>query len=167
MKVVGLTGGIATGKSTVGRMLTDLGVPVLDADQAARQVVEPGQPALAAIVEAFGSEVLQADGSLDRAALRDRITRDAEARATLEGITHPAIRTSIALHLGELAQQGHADVHASVEHVLDELEVARLEHVERQDHPREEHHVGQGEDRQGAEDFRRRYAIAIEHAERA
>lgn len=108
MIVVGLTGGIATGKSTVGRLLADRGVPVIDADQVARDVVRPGAPALKRIVETFGPEVLDADGHLDRAAMRRRIARDPEARRALEGITHPAIRQAIALSLMELASVGHS-----------------------------------------------------------
>lgn len=107
MIVVGLTGGIATGKSTVARMLAADGVPVIDADQVARDVVAPGQPALAAIVAAFGSGVVQPDGSLDRAHMRRRIIQDADARRTLESITHPAIRAAIATRLGELRSEGH------------------------------------------------------------
>lgn len=106
MKVVGLTGGIATGKSTVGRLLAGWGVPVIDADQVAREVVEPGQPALAGIVEAFGPEVLGPDGHLDRAAMRRRISADPEARRRLEALTHPAIRAAIAHRLAALAAEG-------------------------------------------------------------
>lgn len=96
MRTFGLTGGIGSGKSTVARWLREAGVPVVDADVVAREVVAPGQPALVAIVEAFGADVLQADGSLDRAALRRRIAVDRQARATLEAITHPAIFVRIA-----------------------------------------------------------------------
>lgn len=108
MKVVGLTGGIATGKSTVASILREMGVPVIDADRVAREVVEPGQPALARVVEAFGPEVLDAHGRLDRAAMRRRIARDPDARRTLEAITHPAIRRRIAEQLLHLAEEGHA-----------------------------------------------------------
>jgi len=108
MHLVGLTGGIATGKSTVANILRELGVPVLDADLAARKVVEPGEPALQSLVDAFGSEILDASGNLDRAAMRDRIIADPDARKTLESITHPAIRMHIATKLGALAQEGHA-----------------------------------------------------------
>lgn len=107
MKVVGLTGGIGTGKSTVARLLRARGLPVLDADQAARDVVAPGEPALAAIVARFGAEVLAANGALDRAVLRARIAHDPDARAALEAITHPAIFARLEAQLGELAQAGH------------------------------------------------------------
>ena len=77
MIVMGLTGGIACGKSTVGRLLhEEHGVAVLDADQVAREVVAPGQPALQQIVDAFGPEALTADGALDRPAMRERIMAD-------------------------------------------------------------------------------------------
>ncbi|MEQ9010103.1 dephospho-CoA kinase [Algiphilus sp.] len=90
--VIGLTGGVASGKSTVEAAFRALDVPVIDADQVARAVVEPGEPALAAIVDHFGEAVLQADGTLNRRALRERVFTDDEARKALEGITHPAIR---------------------------------------------------------------------------
>ncbi len=108
MFLVGLTGGIATGKSTVAAILRDLGVPVLDADQAARRVVEPGEPALLALRAAFGEEILDSSGALNRAAMRQRIIADPEAKSTLESITHPAIRAWIAMELAAIAQQGHA-----------------------------------------------------------
>ena len=89
--MVGLTGGIGSGKSTVARMLTERGAVVVDADAIAREVVEPGQPALAALVEAFGPEILLPDGSLDRTALAARAFVTDETRKQLEAITHPAI----------------------------------------------------------------------------
>jgi dephospho-CoA kinase len=88
--------------------LRELGVPVVDADQAARQIVAPGQPALQALVAAFGVEILDAAGALDRAAMRDRIIADSTAKKTLESITHPAIRHNIAMALAGVAQAGHA-----------------------------------------------------------
>lgn len=90
--VVGLTGGVASGKSTVERAFRDLGVAVIDADQVAREVVQPGEPALEAIAAHFGTDILQADGSLDRRALRTQVFADEAARRALEAITHPAIR---------------------------------------------------------------------------
>ncbi len=93
--VVGITGGIGSGKSAVTARLETLGVDVVDADLAARVVVEPGQPALAAIAERFGKNILQKNGSLDRAALRKVVFEDPEARRWLEGVTHPAIRQEI------------------------------------------------------------------------
>ena len=92
---VALTGGIASGKSTVAGMFATLGVPVIDTDQIAREVVEPGRPALAAVVDAFGPEVLAHDGNLDRRRLRDRVFADPEQRRRLEAILHPAIRAAM------------------------------------------------------------------------
>ena len=91
MYLIGLTGGIASGKSVVGKRLAELGAVHIDADLLAREVVEPGTPALALIVEEFGPVVVAADGSLDRAALGAIIFTDAEKRAALNGITHPAV----------------------------------------------------------------------------
>jgi dephospho-CoA kinase len=92
---VALTGGIASGKTTVAERFAALGVPVIDTDLIARQVVEPGEPALAQIVAAFGPGVLDADGRLDRRRLREIIFADATARRRLEAILHPAIRAEM------------------------------------------------------------------------
>lgn len=92
---VGLTGGIASGKTAVATLLEAQGVPVLDADQAARDVVEPGTPGLAAIVERFGADVLDASGALDRAALRARVFNQQDDRRALEAIIHPAVRLAM------------------------------------------------------------------------
>jgi dephospho-CoA kinase len=89
--IVGLTGGIASGKSTVARLFAERGVPVIDLDQVARDVVAPGTPLLARVIERFGPEVRQADGSLDRRALRRRVFAHPEERRELEGLLHPAI----------------------------------------------------------------------------
>lgn len=91
MLMVGLTGGIGSGKSTVARLLAQQGAVVVDADAIAREVVEPGTPALAALVEQFGESILQTDGSLDRPALAAVAFVDDEHRKQLEAITHPAI----------------------------------------------------------------------------
>ena len=88
---VGLTGGIASGKSTAAKFFGALGVPILDSDQVARDVVEPGQPPLERLVERFGRKILTPDGHLDRPALRDIVFSDPKARADLEALTHPAI----------------------------------------------------------------------------
>jgi len=88
---VGLTGGIASGKSTAAKFFGDLGVPILDSDQIARDVVEPGQPPLERLVERFGPGILTPDGHLDRPALRNIVFSDPKARADLEALTHPAI----------------------------------------------------------------------------
>jgi dephospho-CoA kinase len=89
---IGLTGGIASGKTLVGDAFVALGVPVLDADQVARDVVAPGEPALALIAEAFGADALQADGTLDRRRMRERVFGNPAELKKLEAITHPAIR---------------------------------------------------------------------------
>jgi dephospho-CoA kinase len=101
--VVGLTGGIGSGKSTVSALLAERGAVVVDADLIAREVVEPGQSALAAIVERFGASVLGADGTLDRPALGSIVFADDAARVDLERITHPAIRDRMMQRLGELS----------------------------------------------------------------
>lgn len=88
---VGLTGGIASGKSTAAKFFAALGVPIIDTDQLARDVVEPGQPPLERLVERFGTSILTADGHLDRPALRTIVFSDPKARADLEALTHPAI----------------------------------------------------------------------------
>jgi dephospho-CoA kinase len=94
--VVGLTGGIGSGKSTVAAMLAEWGAVVIDADRLAREVVEPGQPAYDQIVMHFGHQVLAIDGTIDRAALAALVFADPARRAELEAITHPAIRIRMA-----------------------------------------------------------------------
>jgi dephospho-CoA kinase len=96
MLKIGLTGGIATGKSYVAKQLRAAGVPVIDADVLAREAVAPGTPGLAAVVRRFGPDVLTADGQLDRARLGDVVFRDEAARRDLEGIIHPVVREGIA-----------------------------------------------------------------------
>lgn len=100
--VVALTGGIAAGKSAVSRRFQALGVHVRDADVAAREVVAPGTSGLAAIVETFGHDILQADGSLDRRALREMVFANEERRRRLEAIVHPRINAW-------LRERGHGD----------------------------------------------------------
>ncbi|WP_342630810.1 dephospho-CoA kinase [Marinobacter alkaliphilus] len=99
MKIVGLTGGIGSGKSTVVRIFGDLGVHWVDADDVAREVVEPGTAGLAAIAEHFGRDILQADGALDRAALRQRVFENPEERIWLERLLHPVIREELVRQL--------------------------------------------------------------------
>lgn len=91
MQLIGLTGGIASGKSVVAARLAEHGAVVVDADRVAREVVEPGTPALAQIAQEFGSGVIASDGSLDRAALGALIFSSPEKRAILNAITHPAV----------------------------------------------------------------------------
>jgi dephospho-CoA kinase len=95
---IGLTGGIASGKSTVARLFAEQGVPVIDLDQVAREVVEPGEPALADIVAEFGKAVLDAEGRLDRGALRTRVFRDKASRQRLEELLHPRILAAAVRH---------------------------------------------------------------------
>ena len=104
--LVGLTGGIATGKSTVTAMLASPSVRVVDADALAREVVEPGTPALGQIVAEFGREVLQADGRLDRARLGEIVFPDPVKRKRLEAITHPAIRARFEKIMADLERAG-------------------------------------------------------------
>ena len=92
---IGLTGGIASGKSTVARRFAELRVPVVDADEAARAVVAAGTPGLAAVLARFGSGILAGDGTLERRRLRDLVFADAAARGDLEAILHPLIRTEM------------------------------------------------------------------------
>jgi len=95
MLVVGLTGGIGSGKSAASKIFSELGRPVIDADLVAREVVEPGEPALGKIVTKFGADVLTPQGELDRASLREKVFSDNQAREWLEQLLHPVIRTRI------------------------------------------------------------------------
>ena len=97
--ILGLTGGIGSGKSAVAQCFIEHGVHLVDADHAARWVVEPGRPALAKIVEHFGEQVLQADGQLDRSALRQRVFADPAERRWLEALLHPLIGAEISQYL--------------------------------------------------------------------
>ena len=99
MKVLGLTGGIGSGKSMVLSMFANLGAEVIDADQLAREVVEPGQPALEEIATAFGRDMLMPDGRLDRGKLARIIFADPVARARLNAITHPRIQERMATEM--------------------------------------------------------------------
>lgn len=92
---VALTGGIACGKSTVARLFQALGAGLIDTDRIARELVDPGTPALAQVVAQFGPQLLTAQGTLDRAALRALVFADAHARARLEGILHPLIHAEV------------------------------------------------------------------------
>lgn len=109
---VGLTGGIGSGKSAVSRLLAERGAVVVDADLVAREVVEPGTPGLAAVVEAFGTEVLRPDGTLDRPALGALVFSDAAALARLNAIVHPLVGERTA----ELLEQARRDGAAVVVH---------------------------------------------------
>lgn len=104
--IIGLTGSIASGKSTVAKMLEKYHFPIVDADQVARLVVEPGEPALTEIVAAFGEEILLEDGSLNRKKLGDLIFHDPSKRAILNGIIHPAIRKEMLRQRDEWLNNG-------------------------------------------------------------
>lgn len=104
--LVGLTGGIATGKSTVSDMFRALGCVIIDADLLAREVVEPGEPAYVDIVAEFGPDVVHADGALDRKRLGAIVFADPDRRRRLEALTHPRIRERFARRLQELTEQG-------------------------------------------------------------
>jgi dephospho-CoA kinase len=106
LKVLGLTGGIGSGKSTVAGLISGLGVPVLDADQLAREVVAPGQPAHAEIAAAWPG-VIDPYGKVDRKRLADIVFADHAAKARLEGITHPRIQALAEQRFAELAAKGH------------------------------------------------------------
>ncbi|HEY7163074.1 MAG TPA: dephospho-CoA kinase [Candidatus Binatia bacterium] len=110
MKLVGLTGGIASGKTTVAGMLRRLGAAVIDADQLAREVVMPEQPAWREIIARFGPEVLQEDRSLDRKKLRALIFGNSELRRELEAIVHPRVRALAEARIRELEAKGAAVV---------------------------------------------------------
>ena len=103
MRIIGLTGGIATGKSTVAHLLQERGAEIVDADVISREVVEPGQPALEEIRECFGERALDAGGRLDRAWIAERVFADPGLRKRLEAIVHPRIRERARRRLEELA----------------------------------------------------------------
>lgn len=107
--LVGLTGGIGSGKSTVSALLAEKGAVIVDADRIAREIVEPGEPALAQIVERFG-DVLDADGRLDRAKVAAIVFNDKDALKDLEAITHPAIGARMAQRIQEEAETDHVVV---------------------------------------------------------
>jgi len=108
--LVGLTGGIATGKSTVSALLRQLGCEIIDADLLAREVVEPGRPAWTTIVAEFGQDVVTGDGALDRKKLGALVFANPERRRRLEAITHPAIRERFQARLDELAEHGFTGI---------------------------------------------------------
>lgn len=106
MQLIGLTGGIATGKSTVAAMLDELGAKIIDADELAREIVEPSQEAWQDIVADFGAEILQQDKTINREKLRKIVFKDETARKRLESITHSRIRTRAQLRIQKLAAEG-------------------------------------------------------------
>lgn len=122
---IGVTGGIASGKSTVARAFAALGIPWVDADDIAREVVAPGEPALAAIAERYGERVLDAQGHLNRRALREIVFADPEERRWLESQTHPRIRERLEARLAAMAA-GPAPYHLLVSPLLLESGQAAL-----------------------------------------
>ena len=137
---VAITGGIASGKTTVADLFARRGVPVIDTDLIARQVVEPGQPALAQVVSAFGPDILDTEGRLDRRRMRERIFADGNAKRQLESILHPAIRAEMerqsqvaggpyqVLVIPLLAEGGHRD-HLDRVLLVDVSEELQIERV--------------------------------------
>ncbi|WP_355661010.1 dephospho-CoA kinase [Halomonas salifodinae] len=122
---IGVTGGIASGKSTVARAFAELGIPWVDADDIAREVVAPGEPALAAIAERYGERVLDEAGGLNRRVLREIVFADPEERRWLEAQTHPRIRERLEARLAEMAA-GPAPYHLLVSPLLFESGQAAL-----------------------------------------
>jgi dephospho-CoA kinase len=108
MKVIGLTGGVGMGKSACAELMRARRIPVVDTDDLARQVVQPGQPALAEVREAFGPEVIGPDGTLSRRELARRVFSDPAARARLEAILHPPIRALWREQVERWRDEGHA-----------------------------------------------------------
>jgi dephospho-CoA kinase len=108
MKLFGITGGVGMGKSTTGALLEKQGMAVVDTDQIARQLVEPGRPALAEIARAFGPSVIASNGSLDRRGLAQRVFGDATERAKLEAILHPKIREAWQAEVNRWRAANHA-----------------------------------------------------------
>ncbi|WP_050181149.1 dephospho-CoA kinase [Domibacillus robiginosus] len=108
--IIGLTGGIASGKSTVSDMLKEKGFPVIDADIAARAVVEPGQPALQKIADTFGRDILSSDGTLNREKLGSVIFHDEEKRKQLNEIVHPAVRAWMMAEKDKAIDKGHKTI---------------------------------------------------------
>lgn len=124
--IIGLTGGIASGKSTVSAMLAELGAAIVDADQVAREVVLPGEPALREIVQTFGQAVLNEDGTLNRKKLGEIVFADEAKRKRLEGILHPAIREVMSGRISSLERENPdrlvvADIPLLYESGLDRL----------------------------------------------
>jgi dephospho-CoA kinase len=148
--LIGLTGGIASGKSTVAQRFMDLGVPVIDADVAAREVVALGKPGLQQVIDRFGSRVVAENGELDRRALRERVFSDPAARRDLEAILHPLIRAemdrSAAVAVGPyivmaipLLIEGGARDRVDRILVVDVDEAVQLQRVMARDHCSAEH----------------------------
>jgi len=126
--VLGVTGGIASGKSTVANMLAELGAPIIDFDLLARQVVKPGQPAFKNIITVFGDGVIDKNGTLDRKRLSGIVFRDPEKRKRLEGITHPRIFEVFLRQIREMAQKDPHGIVQAVIPLLFEVNLRNLVH---------------------------------------
>jgi dephospho-CoA kinase len=107
MKIFGLTGGIACGKSTVASFFSEWGVPIVDADRIARQIVSPNSPVFSAVLAEFGEEMRLSDGTLNRSALGSIVFADERRRAQLNAIVHPAVRSEVNSQFAQLKAQGH------------------------------------------------------------
>jgi dephospho-CoA kinase len=129
MRIIGLTGGIASGKTSVAACLERLGAAVVDADLLSREIVEPGEPALESIVTAFGKEVLHRDGTLNRAALGEIVFSDPAARRALEAITHPAIRARADQKLARLREAGVATAFYVAPLLIEAGNAARVDEI--------------------------------------
>ena len=121
---IGLTGSIASGKSAVAKMIQSYGLPIVDADIVARQVVEPGSPTLKKIAETFGQDVIAADGSMDRAKVGSIIFHDEAMRKQLNGIIHPAIREEMIRQRDEFISYGEKNVFMDIPLLFE----SKLEH---------------------------------------
>lgn len=126
--LVGVTGGIASGKTAVAHMLQELGAPLIDFDLIARQVVEPGKPAFTQTVDYFGKEVLQEDGALDRKKLSKIVFRDLQKRKKLEGFTHPPIYEAFLKQVNAIADKDPAAIIQAVVPLLIEKNLQPLFH---------------------------------------
>jgi dephospho-CoA kinase len=129
IRIIGLTGGIASGKSTVARLFEEQGAMVIDADTLAREAVRPGSIALERIVALFGPEFLLPDGSLDRKRLGRLVFADASKRCKLEEITHPAIRSLADERIAQLAAEGHRVVFYMAPLFIEAGAVGRVDEV--------------------------------------
>lgn len=122
--IIGLTGSIASGKSTVAKMIQSYNLPIVDADLVARQVVEPGTPTLQKIAEAFGKEVIAEDGSMDRAKVGSIIFHNEDKRKMLNSIIHPAIREEMLRQRDELMSYGEKNIFMDIPLLFE----SKLEH---------------------------------------
>jgi len=126
MLVVGLTGGIASGKSTVGKLFEQHHIPVIDFDELAREVVAPGEPLLTEVFTRFGADLRLSDGQLNRRALRERIFKDPQERAALQELLHPAIRARFAQRLQSIERQQAVDYVVAIIPLLVESKLASM-----------------------------------------